>query len=89
MTLTKKHSLHLMMNQMLDNSFLAQIKFCELNLLFKGLFQVNHKDIPLVWLEIYLILQEKKTVEFTAYMVRTENLEGHTSCRNVDNLLGL
>lgn len=50
---------------------------------------MNHKDIPLVWLEIYLILQEKKTVEFTAYMVRTENLEGHTSCRNVDNLLGL
>lgn len=33
--------------------------------------------------------KEKKPVEFTAYMVRTENLEGRTSCRNVDNLTWL
>jgi hypothetical protein len=92
MTLTKNLSLHLIMNQMLDNFLLAQIKFCELNLLFEGLFRVNHKDVPLVGLEKHLILQEKekkKTVEFTAYMVRTENLEGRTSCRNVDNLIWL
>lgn len=60
MTLTKNLSLHLIMNQMLDNFLLAQIKFCELNLLFEGLFQVNHKDVPLVWLENYLILHGKK-----------------------------
>lgn len=60
MTLNKNLSLHLIMNQMLDNFLLAQIKFCELNLLFEGLFQVNHKDVPLVWLEKYLILQEKE-----------------------------
>lgn len=59
MILTKNLSLHLIMNQMLDNFLLAQIKFCELNLLFEGLFQVNHKDVPLVWLENYLILQGK------------------------------
>ena len=60
MTLNKNLSLHLIMNQMLDNFLLAQTKFCELNLLFEGLFQVNHKDVPLVWLEKHLILQEKE-----------------------------
>jgi hypothetical protein len=60
MTLTKNLSLHLIMNQMLDNFLLAQIKFCELNLLFEGLFRVNHKDVPLVGLEKHLILQEKE-----------------------------
>lgn len=58
MTLTKNLSLHLIMNQMLDNFLLAQIKCCELNLLFEGLFQANH--IPLVGLEKHLILQEKE-----------------------------
>lgn len=81
--------MHLNMNQMLENVMLAQINFCKLSLLFEGDFQVKHKDVPLVQVGNNLVLQKKKTVEFTAYMVRTVNLEGRTSCRNVDNLLGL